>query len=470
MRLTFIFAILWTSFSFAQFDSTYQLSPGGFFETVFDRFGNQYSLSEIRVDTSSNAQGQYKSQIICNNTGYFELYFEQGCGMEDIQNPSHNARRGVICQVFKDLSDFIIPADINNKVRIHIRDIASMNVTSSAVLGVASPFFTVPAFAPSISGITDNEIWKTINSGEDSYTNVSMPLSSSPSGNQFYHGQLAINFNAINWHLDLNSVPGSGEYDLYTVALHEISHALGIASNITSNGNSILGATYNYYSRYDLFLETPQSVPLITNSGQCSMYEYMFNPSLTPSSLGSISIDCNDQLRFMGTVDQALYSPSTFVPGSSLSHFKDGCYIDLSGQLDPQPDYEYYVMSSGVLSGTASMKRYYKPEERKVLCDIGYKVNSIYGLNSSVLGYQNIYFDYQTTNCSGLEVAGINDGIQNGSFVYQISVGSTMTIDGILDNDFPSNGMPNTAISPICVESVYGGGNVLSTSSTGFIY
>ncbi|MEE9373248.1 MAG: hypothetical protein V3V00_09370, partial [Saprospiraceae bacterium] len=44
--------------------------------------------------------------ILCVNSGYFNLYFEPGCGMEG-NTTVEIARRDVLCQLFSDLSNFI---------------------------------------------------------------------------------------------------------------------------------------------------------------------------------------------------------------------------------------------------------------------------------------------------------------------------------------------------------------------------
>lgn len=463
MRLTFLFAILWTSFSFSQIDTTFNLSPNGVFETVFDQYGNKYDLNEIRVDTTLDLQGEQKNIIICNSTAnnYFELYFEVGSDMENTIDPIHNARRDVICQLFEDLSQFIVPVDQNNKVKIWIRDIDEILGSgigqNSQVLGIASSYYVLPTNAPNISGIADGEIWKTINTGQDSYTNVATPLT----GGAFYHGYIALNFkNPLFqhfWHTDLSTETDADKYDLYSVALHEITHALGFTSLIDANGDSKFAPDYNYYTRYDLFLETNNGDELITNNGICTMYDYEFNSLLSSSILSPSTTNCPDHIYFAGNINQAVYTPSTYVQESSLSHFEDLC-----SQPMTYPDDEYYVMSNSNNTGPAYMKRYLKPEEKGVLCELGYQLNATYG--------NNLYIENSTTytsgTCPGAQVAGINDGIQNGSFIHVAYLGAgPITIDNILDNDYP-NLVVDLDID--CVEEIYGLGTIGNVTSSSF--
>jgi len=434
------------------------LSPNGTFDHIYDRFGNSLLLDEIKIEAQER-NGIDKTTSSCS-AGYFNLYFEANSGMEG-NSTLEVDRRNVICQLFNDLSQFIVPADPGVTVNIWVRDISAIipNPSSTLVLGLASSYYTLPANAPAYTGIIDNEIWKTINSGTNSYTNVTSPLLSTDGPNPaFYHGAMAFNFSnaSINWHTDLTQTTPAGAYDLYTIALHETTHAFGFASLIDSNGESKLGAVNQYYSRYDLYLNTGSSAPLITNTGNCSLYNYGFNPALNPNIMAPSSTNCSTQLQFNGSVNQAIYTPTQFFGPSSLSHLEDLCHVPNS-----YPDNEYYVMSDANDTGSSYMKRYLKPEERDVLCDLGYRVNTTYGNPSNLNS-----FNYGGSPCLGLQVAGINDGIDTGGFYQHIvNVGSTITISSadILQNDY-------NAVSFECLEDIYAHGTPNVTSGTTFNY
>ncbi|WP_343635090.1 hypothetical protein [Fluviicola sp.] len=448
------------------------ISPGGNFDRVFDQNGNKYSLDEIKIIRNGDPGGPPKALMLCSS-GYFDLYFETGSGMEG-NSTTEMARRNLICQVFSDISNFIQTPNPSVKVNILIKNINTLlpnynpntnpnPAATSGVLGLASGFYVLPSNAPSASGIADNEIWKTINSGTDSYTNVVSPLiasngAGSSSAAYFYHGMAAFNFNnpAINWHLDLSNPTATGLYDLYTVALHEITHALGFASLISANGTSKFGTGFNYYSRYDQYLKTAGNVPLITNSGGCSMYNYGFNPSLNTNVMAPSTFSCSTQIKFAGSVNQSAYTPATFTNESSLSHLEDLCHLPA---VPSYPDDQYYVMSNANGQGSAYMKRYLKPEERSVLCDIGYKVNTTYGSSGNLTNY-----NYGGSVCPGLQVVGINDGIDpNGVFQHVVSVGSSLPISGFLSNDLGGN-------SYDCLQDLYGNGTPSPASATSFSY
>lgn len=437
------------------------LTPEGAFDHLRDRFGNPYRLADVQIPATAGAG------LLCTSSGYFNLFFEPGCGMEG-NSAVEVARRDVLCQLFSDLSNFITPANATVRVNIWVRDISQIQGVpppmTSGILGLASSFYTMPTGATSFNGIVDGEVWKTINSGVDSYTGAVSPLTIlGGAGAGYYHGIMAFNFvNAsINWHTNLTAQTSASLYDLYAVALHEAVHALGFNSLIRPNGQSAFAPDFPYFSRYDLFLQSASGLPLITNTGACSMYAYQFNPSVNVSVLqpntGACVFNqttCATAIKFAGSVNQKVYTPNCYESGSSLSHLEDLCHLPT-----PQLNDRYYVMSNANGTGVNYMKRALKPEERLVLCDIGYKVNTSYG-NAG----QFTNFAYTGGVCPGLGVAGVNDGITSlATYAYQTSPFVPITIANALVNDYQ-------AISFECLQVVLGGGTVNTTSGTSFIY
>jgi hypothetical protein len=120
-------------------------TPNGIFDTVTDRFGNKYTLSDISIAkaTEKDEKNNPKSEILCSPAGYFNLYFEQNCGMEGT-SAANIARRDVICQLFNDLSNFIssplTSASNTPKVNIWIRNINQLPGITTGVLSIATSF------------------------------------------------------------------------------------------------------------------------------------------------------------------------------------------------------------------------------------------------------------------------------------------------------------------------------------------
>ncbi|WP_177177109.1 T9SS type A sorting domain-containing protein [Flavobacterium urocaniciphilum] len=453
--------------SFSQKNET-KFSPNGIFDVVFDDKGNKYNLSDIIVEHSKNdGVGKTNNSSLLCTSGIFELYFETGSGMEIVGNPIQDQRRAIICQAFSDMSDFINTPLNNtgntNKVKIWVRSPTALGLPTQAA-GAASSFYNIPqlnSIIPSqdnpTRGIVDNEIWKTIQSGVNSYSNTMFPFSTTQQNPDFYHGYVCFNFNStINWNLDLNKFDSSTGYvtnsvDFYTVVIHELTHMLGFNTLIDSNGYSILTYTSNmnilgwYYSRYDKFLKSSSNVSLLSNtysgSSNCQMYDYVFNPNVSNSviypqcSSGSTFqgntglFNCSTSIVYSGSVNIPVYTPPCYEPGSSLSHFEDACY---NGNTNDQ-----YFMMSDRASGTFA-KRYLKSEERLTLCDIGYSLKATFGNNAN-----HTYVNYNTSVCNGIGIGGVNDGLSStGSFLYEGLSGTPITISGILNNDY-TNGQPS---------------------------
>jgi len=453
-------------------------SPGNLLDTLFDRLGNKYSLADIQINTTNSYTVNGKSYSTLVNPqpcGYFNLYFETGCGMENNgTNALHTQRLAVLCQLMTDLSAFInSPLPPGQFVNIWVRDIANMGGGGNA-LGLASGFYAMPPSSPK-GGITDNMVWKTIISGVDGYTNVAPPLIVTGNTGGFYHAAIAFNFN-FNWGLSLNTCSPPGAFDLYSVGLHEMTHALGFASLINFNGSSRFSNPFDfYYSRYDLFLrtsnsQTPGNTSLLTNTGACGgLYDYIFNPAVNTSLLGnnctggsSNNTNCPDALFYSGGVNVPVYTPNNpncYEPGSSLSHFEDQCYPTGT----PFGNDLYFVMSNANGAGPAFCKRFLKSEERAVLCDLGYNVNNSYG----VVGMPS-FFNYPGAACNPDAVVGVNDGVTGGSYQYVTTYGSAgITINNFLANDYSSL---SAVTSGTCYEIISGGGSITGAGATSFNY
>ncbi|MBS1628638.1 MAG: hypothetical protein JST27_01150 [Bacteroidetes bacterium] len=202
----------------------------------------------------------------------------------------------------------------------------------------------------------------------------------------------------------------------------------------------------------------------MTNS-TCASYGAQFNPSISnPASVLAPNpnsnpctanhTDCSSAINFVGgSVTIPVYTPNCFNNGgNSLSHFEDEC-------LTPPANDLYFVMCNGVTTGPNSCKRYYTDEERRALCDIGYSVAGTFGTTTTFNGFKN----YNTGNCNGGGIAGINDGLDDRVYKYVTQAGVPIRITDALANDFGANSME-------CVELAVGNGTVDIINSTTFTY
>lgn len=450
MANDYLLLILLFCKTFGQITNPINLSPNGLFDNVYDQQGNQYNLTDLLIAKQNTTTLQRSVLVTCSNTSYFNLYFEPGCGMDSNTDPVHIARRAVLCKVFEDISNFITSplTTTGNKVNIWVRNIANISGVPAGTPGLSRYYIVQPSGMTSVSGILDNEIWKTIHSGVDSFANTVYPLvpnsSSTSTPGMFYHGMIAFDFTSFNWNTILSITSPPTSFDLYSLALHEIIHSLGFSSALNQNGTSIY-APYNYFNRYDLFLKNNANTQfLLTRTGCNQLYNNTFNGSptiLRPGCtiVGSVnngatinSTICNNAIKFVGTNSVPVYTPICFEPGSSLSHFEDQC-------VAPNINDAFFVTSNAIFSGTT--KCYLKPKERAALCDIGYNVNTTFGSSTTVNGFYN----YGGTACSGITVAGINDGIGTGGiYTYTGNQSTNITINTvatrILENDRNATG------------------------------
>ena len=411
-----------------------QVSPNGVMDDMYDLYGNKYTLKDLIIENAN-----VKSFVTSINCGCFTAYFEAGCGMGET-NLIETPRRDVLCKLLTDLSDFITPTNPAKRVNIWVRNIASApnigNPATSNVLGMATSFFNLPSGTNTITGgIIDNTAWGTIISGTDSYTNIAGPIMPTSGGVGFYHAMMAFNFSNpanIDWNTNLGTTNMPGQYDLYTVMLHEMVHALGFASLIDLGGNSVFGFSKNYKSRYDLLLKSSNNLNILSTPSVASpMYNYLVNSSLNSSIFGtnvnnggciSDVTSCNNAIKYVGSTTQKIYNPNCYEKGSSLSHFEDQCLI-------PDQNNQYFVMSNQM--GKNVVKRFLKPEERQVLCDLGYKVQSIYGSGTTL-------HNYNTSMCNSGMVVGINDGLNGSNYTYMYDGTNSLNILP-LANDYSQN-------------------------------
>ncbi len=223
--------------------------------------------------------------------------------------------------------------DENGTVEINWN--ASQNsALSNTLASMGSKYFVTPGFSNGL-------VFQHATTGVDPF----------PGGTD---GSGQINF-GHNWNSGLNA-PGASQFDLFSVVLHELSHAMGVASLMSNTGNSAIPGVF---SVYDSFLETGSGTPLVDAAG---------NFAASVSDLTADDIFLN--LSASGGGLLKVYAPSPYEPGSSISHFDTSLGTNV-------------VMQPSIGAGT--MRRQYSEQDRAILRAIGYNVRAVPEPNSLLL-------------------------------------------------------------------------------------
>ncbi|MGB3010381.1 MAG: Ig-like domain-containing protein, partial [Mycobacterium sp.] len=176
----------------------------------------------------------------------------------------------------------------------------------------------------------------------------------------------------INWNFAQNWAFGDsvayGQYDLESVALHELTHTLGFLSYVDAPGAN----TGRSWTVFDSFLVNADGTKVIGN-------DYAWKNTYTPNLTGA-----NGGLYFAGADAVAaygnlvpIYTPGTWAPGSSISHLNDRVF-GVSRTL----------MTAQVGSGRGI--RVLSPIELGVLADLGYTVTP--QPNGAMLAFIGVFF------------------------------------------------------------------------------
>lgn len=155
-----------------------------------------------------------------------------------------------------------------------------------------------------------------------------------------------------NWNNSLN-LTSNTQYDLFTIALHELTHAMGFISLIGSDGTSDINSSNpGVYGIFDSFIQRGNSTPIMSNLNGASFIG-------TPADLRSNNLFFSGPNATAANNGQPvkIYAPSGFLQGDSLSH------------LDPSVD---SIMTTGIFRGES--KRTYTEIDLGILQDIGWQL------------------------------------------------------------------------------------------------
>lgn len=202
-------------------------------------------------------------------------------------------RVALLGEVAAHLSDVLnVTGTANVEIRASLDD-----ETSTALASGGSAFFFASGFQ---QGLVQQGLLGTNNNA----------------GQGFAQFNFGTNFNET---LD---APAANEIDFFSVALHELTHAIGAISLISPEGSSeIVGPqNQNVFSTFDQFLQQSDGTALITD-GQLTAAADLDGDEVA-------DVLQSEQLVFVGENAVAanngmpveIFAPAVFLPGSSLSH------------------------------------------------------------------------------------------------------------------------------------------------------
>ena len=163
-------------------------------------------------------------------------------------------------------------------------------------------------------------------------------------------GSVDVNFGAA-WQLDPNALVLGSEFDFYAAVFHELTHALGFASTIdpVPGGNPYFP---NQWSAYDTFLRDKNG-NVIIDAG-FNLNQVIFDTASDGGTGNGVYFDGANAVAANGGNPVALYSPTTFDQGSSVSHLDKNVFpsdmMKHDRDFGPQEARDYSLVEVGILT------------------------------------------------------------------------------------------------------------------------
>jgi hypothetical protein len=160
---------------------------------------------------------------------------------------------------------------------------------------------------------------------------------------------------SINWYLGTDGRPSTQQYDLITVAIHEICHGLGFYDSFYTNNNTAgYGLVDSIPMIYDTFLEDEAGRRLVDPSvyvnPSANLYsavtggQVWFDAPLTRNYRESLPAIYKQQPR------TRIYAPTVWDAGSSISHLDDATTLPADALMTPFIDKAEVIHNPGKLT------------------------------------------------------------------------------------------------------------------------
>jgi hypothetical protein len=202
-----------------------------------------------------------------------------------------------------------------------------------------------------------------------------------------------------SWYYGLNGLPGHGDIDFISVALHELTHSMGFISTGTSDG--VFGTSTpvgTLPGSFDLFLVDGHGSKLVDLPPQSA------NVTRRVYWSGPVGV-AQYQRVFGDTSLPRIYAPDVFAEGSSLSHLDEDRFTGAYDMMTPLASLPVHIPDDIV---------------RGIMADIGWRSTGTGDVD--VDGHVGI-----------LDVFALIDGLGSGYGEAGYSVGLDVNLDGRID-------------------------------------
>ena len=185
------------------------------------------------------------------------------------------------------------------------------------------------------------------------------------------------NFEDFSWQGGTDFAPG--EQDLLSTAIHELTHALGFASEITEAGESLDGdpaGTPAAWTPFDAYVADGDGEYVIDDDAVLDAVLWA-EASVGGAGEGGLTFAGPEAVEANGGELVFLYSPEVWEDGSSGSHLDDEVYDGLDGAAA-------YLMNSSSQFEEGKEIRFLSAVELGILRDLGYRTSAGTGGGAAV--------------------------------------------------------------------------------------
>ncbi len=349
----------------AQADSIPTFSSFGIFDKVTDRFGQDLSWSDLRLDPTTSS-----SRFILNE-GIFEIHFYPNSGFEAPSNPIHINRRAVIEELFQVANAIWSGPMSEEKIIVRFLPMPQSITYGQDYPLLASSYYIIPRFTSNISEASDCIVAQYLQSFDNPYHTLgdfNTKLQLEANEVQFSHLDFYCNLGNydINTHLH-NSTIGADQIDLYSVALRELLVGLGVNSLINQTGQSISTNLFQF-SRWDTQLQYQNQSLIAFNNTQKKFLPLGLSTWLsnlpTPSGNCATLYTCSQSPFFMDATKSVAFS-HCYKQGLELNYLNEVCSTDSA------------VLNRSWMGGT--VRRKLSSTDIAVLQTLGYSFNGCFG-------------------------------------------------------------------------------------------